>query len=211
MIKERGLIYLVTFASFGGNLLVVIGSWMITAPDPSGIGEDKYGTVRKVIRVTLLIGLADTLLSMAYRRTMASPDVLLVFNTLQILAAGIGFVGRVAQLQYYEKMAMRIPEPRLSSRAGFLKKVLPASYLLMTILGHLMTQFTPKAKRVPGSAWATFAGLGCFSIIVLLAVMIFAIMYLLMVDKFRKRFSEQAILAGQNWATHVPSPTTPQV
>ena len=30
-----------------GNLLMLIGSWQMTEPDPSGVGEDRYGTVIK--------------------------------------------------------------------------------------------------------------------------------------------------------------------
>ena len=40
-----------------GGLLALYGTWLLTEPDPSGIGEDRYANSRKVIRLALLVGL----------------------------------------------------------------------------------------------------------------------------------------------------------
>ncbi len=46
--------------------------------------------------------------------------------------------------------------------------------------------------------------LGCSTALIGLALLTFGIMYLLMVDRFRRRFREQTILARQSWAAHRP-------
>src|SRR6266550_4420094 len=41
----------------------LVGSWLMTLPDPSGIGEDKYAMVRKAARALLILGFAGLPLS----------------------------------------------------------------------------------------------------------------------------------------------------
>src|SRR5687767_9833717 len=55
---------LATVIQLGSAVLMVVGSWMLTEPDPSGLGEDRYGASRKIIRITLLIGVANQLLTL---------------------------------------------------------------------------------------------------------------------------------------------------
>ena len=62
-----------SLAVLAGNVLIVIGSWWLTTPDPSGIGEDKYGTVRKIIRITLVIGIVNGLITLATSLTTLPP------------------------------------------------------------------------------------------------------------------------------------------
>jgi hypothetical protein len=51
--------------AFACGVLFFIGCWFLTAPDPSGLGEDQYGTSRRIVRIALLIGVVDNVISLA--------------------------------------------------------------------------------------------------------------------------------------------------
>lgn len=55
--------------------MMLMGWWLLTEQDPSGLGEDDYDTSRKIIRITLVIGLVSTLLSLAERFGKLPPTV----------------------------------------------------------------------------------------------------------------------------------------
>ncbi|MDP9172882.1 MAG: hypothetical protein M3O30_03340 [Planctomycetota bacterium] len=191
-----------SLAGLTGNLLMVAGSWLVTTPDPSGVGEDQYGTARKVIRITLLIGIVNAVVHLAAKLSTLPPEITHLLAVIGGLAGIIGVVGLFAELQYYEKLAERIPDPALSSRAKYLKKYFPAFHGLTIVSGLLIVLFARKGAA-PGGA---FMGLGCFFGIMGVAALIYAIMYLLMIERFSKRFKEQAILAREIWATHTQPP-----
>jgi hypothetical protein len=113
--------------SLGGSIFSLIGSWFITEPDPSGIGENEYGTARKVIRITLLIQLASVPLNFAGEATVLPPVGRQLILVISGLLGICGIVGLIAQLQYFGKLAVRIPDPSLASRANFLKFALSAT------------------------------------------------------------------------------------
>jgi hypothetical protein len=187
--------------NLAGYALFVIGSWLVTTPDPSGSGEDKYGTARKLIRITLLIGVANQLL-VAESRFVALPlTVKQIVQCIGAIAGLIGIIGIVAQLQYFQKLAGRIPDPSLVARAKFLKVWLPACYgtFLASSIGAVILFVFFGRKRTPGGA---FVGFGCFLSIVGLAFLIFGIMYLFMINRFRRSFREQALIASRKWAAH---------
>ena len=98
-----------SLAVLAGNVLIVIGSWWLTMPDPSGIGEDKYGTARKIIRITLVIGIVNTLIALVPTLTTLPPDLSQLVTLVGGIAALIGIVGMFAQLQYFEKLGDAFP------------------------------------------------------------------------------------------------------
>jgi hypothetical protein len=186
---------------FAGNVLIVIGSWLITTPDPSGVGEDKYGTVRKTIRVTLLIGAINTLIAMIVQFAPPPPMAAQMIFVIGEVAGIVGVVGLFAELQYYEKLADRIPDPRLSKRARFLKKWFPGLSLVFFIGGNVMRLLIRNTP--PNTIFFAFAP---FLTLIEIATLIAGLVYLLMIGRFSKRFKEQALLAAQNWATHAADP-----
>jgi hypothetical protein len=185
--------------NLAGYALFVIGSWLVTTPDPSGSGEDKYGTARKIIRITLLIGVANQLL-LAERRIVALPrTVEQIVQCIGAIAGLIGIIGLIAQLQYFQKLAGRIPDPSLGARAKFLKVWLPVccGTMLASSIGAVILLVFFGRKRTPGGTFVV-----CFMSIVGLALLIFGIMYLFMIDRFRRSFRNQALIASRKWAAH---------
>jgi hypothetical protein len=179
-----------------GTLLMLAGWWQLTAPDPSGIGEDRYGTARKVIRVALVVGLVATPLQ--WLEKVVPSEVGIVLQVLSFLAGVVGIVGVIAQLQYLRKLALRIPDDKLSGRAHFLTYALAITYGLLIVMSAIFG-LAVRASGGGGPA-GPFQALGCFMGIVGLAMIVFGIMYLLLIEKMGKRFKEQAAYARQTWA-----------
>jgi hypothetical protein len=197
----RSLQAVIQLLSLGGSILMLIGSWLLTEPDPSGIGENEYGTARKVIRITLLIQLASVPLNFASQATVLPPAGRQLILAVSGLVSIVGIVGLIAQLQYLGKLAIRIPDESLATRANFLKFALCGTYgfmILIGIVGGLMISALGGGRPNNGLIVTVGCGAGLFG----LAALVFGVMYLFMVDRFRRRFREQAILAQQTWAAH---------
>src|SRR4051794_16734250 len=76
-------------AAFAGDLVYLYGAWLLTEPDPSGLGEDRYGTARKTIRVALVVGLVQRLLQAGGGvGGFSSRDLMILFN-------GVGFAAGI--------------------------------------------------------------------------------------------------------------------
>ena len=181
----------------GSAVLMVVGSWWLTEPDPSGLGEDRYGTSRQVIRMTLLIGVASQVLTLLATVVPLPSSVaigLLIFAGLAGIASVVGYF---AQLQYVGKLAQRIPDQQIVDRANFLKWALAGTYGFMILLGviaALVARFSG-----PGAGGGVI-GLACVAGLVMIALLVFAIMYLLMLDRLRRALKDQAQYATQTWA-----------
>src|SRR5262249_28617729 len=68
-----------------GYLILVAGAWLLTTPDPSGLGEDRYGRSRRLIRITLAIGVAYHILTLGISQQSLPPDRAIPFIGLQLV------------------------------------------------------------------------------------------------------------------------------
>lgn len=185
----------------GGYAVYLLGFWLLTTPDPSGIGENDYGTARKIIRITLAISVANSGLELIPTLVNVPPGARMMLQFVGVLASICGLVGIVAQLQYLGRLALRIPDLPLSSRANFLKIALPMTQgiiIVMSLLSLLLI--------APGNS-----GLGCVTGLCGLAYLVFGIMYLLLLEKLGKRFGVQAEIASQTWARITSAGASPHI
>jgi hypothetical protein len=192
-------------SSFASSILFLVGAWLLTMPDPSGLGEDKYGTSRKLIRITLLVGLVNHLLTFAQQTMVMPPDARFLVQSLAGLASLVGVVGQFAMLNYLGKLARRIPDFKIADRAHFLMYALGITYGLFIVLG-LIAALSLRGARTAGPP-AGLVAVGCIAGLMALALIVFGVMYLFMLDKLGKRLKEQAALARQTWAA---APISPQ-
>jgi hypothetical protein len=118
---------------FVGGVTALIGWWLLTKPDPSGLGEDQYGTARRLIRISLAIWLIDLLLSYLIGRSTVSILVHEIVVAIDIAASVVFAVGLGAQFRYIEKISARLPDPQLSKQAHNLRNVYAIAYALMII------------------------------------------------------------------------------
>ena len=79
--------------------------------------------------------------------------------------------------------------------------MLPSSYLVLIVTAIVISLLAFKGIRGGAPPVGALTAALCVSGIFGLAMVIFA-MYFLMIGKFGERFTEQALLAAQNWETH---------
>jgi hypothetical protein len=171
-----------------GYILSTIGWWFLTQPDPSGLGEDKYGTSRKIIRICLIVGVVQSGFAVMANFVTMEDTLLMLLGVFSLISMVVADIGLIAQLYYLERLALRIPDNLLSARAHFLMYALGISYALFQGINHAVRVLGIQEKFT------------CFNFLLVIVVLIFFVMYLLMVEKMGKRFKEQAEIARRSWA-----------
>lgn len=184
-----------------GYILSTIGWWLLTQPDPSGLGEDRYGTARKIIRVSLIVGVAQSVLSVILL-TVRMEDSLIMLLSIAILAAEIVMaIGLFAQCYYLERIALRIPDDKLSQRSHFLMYALGITYTVVQAI-KIINALTGAAIATSSSS----SGLAGFGLLLTVLLIVFFVMYLFLIEKMGKRFKEQARIARSSWAATAFTP-----
>jgi hypothetical protein len=190
----QGLVQLVGLA---GGLVQLYGAWLLTEPDPSGIGEDRYGTARKVIRVSLIVGLGQNLFNLIASQGRMSQDVLLMIAAVGLVAGLIGLVGQFALLRYLERLALRIPDNDLSARARFLFWAYGGTLAAVLVLGGGLALVAAAAGPAVRDLAVIVMVVGCVAVI---ALIVFGIMFLMLLWRLKSVFEAQAHYARQVWA-----------
>lgn len=200
MMGPRNGAFFIRLVALPGSILGLIGGWLLTAPDPSGIGEDRYGTVRKIIRVVIVIGALHSVANVAIDQPTLAPNARLIHQMILGISEIVGVVGTVAQLYYLQMIAERIPDQKISQRAKFLKIAIPSCAIPVIILGLLAQWLAGGAVR--GRLGSGVMAFSCFAVVVGLAWLVFLVMYMILIIKMGRRFSEQAALARPIWEMH---------
>jgi hypothetical protein len=170
---EALLIFSASVLAFIGCF--TIGGWLLSAPDPSGLGELEYGIARKIARWALILGTMQGLFDLT---AICFADALPRWSEFVLLetwlAQIIGIVGIFSHLHYLQKLTLRIPDPDTSRWARFLK------FALGGLWGFLYLWSLPK--------WPHGTGLGsdlvyvCMGLASLFAL-VFGVSYLILMAR----------------------------
>ncbi len=200
-----------TVLMFVVGLISFYGVWLMTEPDPSGIGEDPNITARKVIRITLVVGLLSSPLQLAVDALDLPYAGVVLVGIAGVLVILVGLVGEFAKFIYYERLAKRIPDDSLAGRARFLKWGFTIALGLVAVGGGIAAIVAATAPATATAPAAPAAGpppalalLGCLAIpvglAVVLALLVFSVMTLFLLLRLRKAIAQQANLARTTWA-----------
>ena len=198
--RSAGLSFGARMLPLAGSVLNVIGAWLLTTPDPSGIGEDRYGTARKVIRFSLGAAVLNDIINFE-GQVAVPPAVYMVLQVVGGLSAVAGLVGLFAQLHYLEKLATRLPSDALSDRSRRIKWGLSIAYAVGISFGLLATALSRRA----GAPASIALGGGCVAGLAMVAALVYGIMYLFLLLNFGRALAEQTALALRNWSSDQPS------
>jgi hypothetical protein len=125
---------------FFGSLLGLYGAWVLTSRDPSGIGEDSYVTARRIVRAGLAAGLAQQLLVIGFCGISNPPLVAIILLTvLGISVAVLWIVAEFAKFRYIERLACRIPDAAIATRARIIRWGLAITFSMALVVGGLLT------------------------------------------------------------------------
>jgi hypothetical protein len=189
-----------TILMFIVQLITFYGVWLMTEPDPSGIGEDPNITARKVIRITLVVGLLNSPLQFALGALNLPRAGVILVGLIMLLVGLVGLVGEFAKFIYYERLARRIPEDSLAGRARFLKWAFTITLAVMVVVGGIAAIVGATAPAGAGGAGPGLVLLGCLALPAGLAMLVFSVMTLFLLLRLRKAIAQQANLARATWA-----------
>ncbi len=123
---------------FAGQLVAFYGAWLLTEPDPSGLGEERYANARKVIRFALLIGLISNVLAMPLQGGAVSGPPAVALTVVMVLTGIVALVGEYAKLTYLAALADRIPSDDCAKRARFLRTTYVVCLAIMLVVSGLI-------------------------------------------------------------------------
>ncbi len=177
--------------------VVAMGAWMLTQPDPSGKGEDQYGKARKIARTCIIIGMIGQVLNVLEKISPIAAPVELLMAILNFLLTAISTVKIVAMMQYLSKLAMRVPNAKISDRLDSLKRSLGASDGLYGLMksGLRLAIAVGGRRALSGTPLVLSCGGGIAGLLYL----IFGVMFLHALGKMGKQFKEQGAIARELW------------
>lgn len=184
-----------------GNIVMIVGLWMLTEPDPSGIGEDRYGRIRTLVRLTIIIGAIYQVLTIAMQLAGAlPPPVRAALMTVLVIAAIFQVAAIFAQLEYLRRLALRIPDPDLVKLARTVMWGFGISYGLVLLVGAAGILIATLSSG-PTAASGGLMAVGCSAGIIGIVALVFFIIYVVMLFRFRTQFADKALIARQIWAS----------
>jgi hypothetical protein len=189
---------LLSFVIGGLGLIVwIYGAWLITSPDPSGLGEHRYGLARRMARFSLLIYVGGTVLLLPLSVTTPSMVVARAAMALAPVLSIVILVGHFAMLSYLMRIAARIPDAALARQARVLLYAsgISMAAAMVAIVGLI----------VGGWIWGQHVLVAALVLILpaLLAALVLAILYMVLLHRLSQTFGQQAGLAREYWEDHI--------
>lgn len=199
--------FLIPLAQMAAATIGLIGYWKVTTSDPSGLEQPNDISARKLIRVAQLVGLAWIPVG-----ELLEPVSDVAFG-LGAAAAGIlGLIGTFAIFVYARRLALRIPDARLARSTRIVMwgvaTLLGLSILIgvAAVVGAVVTRsaLPPAGGPSPAMSGAMLTLTGTFACVIGPGWVVFGIWSLLLIDRYRKAFRDEAQLARATWAAAVP-------
>jgi hypothetical protein len=188
-------IFLAIQAAFAvGYVVGLVGSWLVTQPDPSGTGEDLYGTARKFTRIATTIGAIGLLVRMSLALDLYTPDLLSYVQVALAIVALAVALGWAAQLRYIQFIALRIPDSHLSRRARFLSVGLTVTWTIVMLISFAIQFAVRSRQRGPMTAY------GCVIAVAGIPCGIFYIMNVAMMNRLAGHLGQLRDLAREAWS-----------
>lgn len=194
--------------SFLASLLSFYGVWLMTEPDPAGVGEDPNLTARKLVRLTLIVGLVGQALQIIIPSVSTSGTFELLLTVLMLLASLVALAGEFAKFVYYERLALRIPEWAIAQRAKWLRWAYVITLGIAVVGGAVAALAGPMSIGPSGTPSAAFVALACLLVPTGIAWLVFGLLTLGLLLRLRRTIAEQARLARETWAAGLDSGTS---
>ena len=181
-----------TGGRFAAYALATVAGWLVTTPDPSGIGEAEYGTTRRTTRALLPVGLLVVPLSLIYY-TAVSSAVMELSTMLRYVTIAVAFVGVLTLVRYLQFLAIR------TGSTDALRELTRTFRGLSLCLPPLAICYVLKMK------YGTLSSTAALVVAVVASVAIMGLMFLTVATPFgiwalARELSAEAKIARQLWA-----------
>jgi len=172
----------------------VIGVWLMTEPDPSGIGEEKNVSARKIVRVAAVVAAASVAIEAALDvgQGLIPNTVAVLLTVLGVGVALVQVVAFVVRYTYFAIIARRIPDEAMAERSLMIRKGIIV-YMLITVVGVIVAMLFNSA-----------AGIGMILILpIAIGALIFGIMTIVLIYRLQVAVTQEAEAARRNWMAPV--------
>jgi hypothetical protein len=180
--------------------MVLIGAWIMTTPDPGGLGEEQYGIWRRAVRALVFIRAAEWIaqrLFTSFALTLAAPGGGLPLDLLAASSYLISAALSVAELAYLRGLAARLPNLSLRATARMLMFAMPAILIAMSAL--VVVTGLPKIGARAVSNLHIALGL------ILIGYLVVTVFFLSLISRWQRELKGEIQAAKIRWA----NPTTP--
>ena len=172
------------YAGIAGRVAMIAGGWLLTEPDPSGVGEERYGRAREFIRVSLALSIAPIVFDLADLHGLSHGSYLSLLIVRHI-SADLSAVSEIVMLNYLALLMRRIPSPRHVRRANLLIWTFGSAVIAMTFIGEIST-WLPEATPRAMLEW-----IGGVGTIVNLVALVLWVFYAVFLEQVARQFIRQ--------------------
>jgi len=179
--QSPALVDALDYAALPIGVLALVGWWMLSARDP-GLGErDEGQRSRLALRVLLAVGFVGGLISAGLTYTTIQPTLI---DLLDLLLTAVQFAGFVVSMLYVRVLAGRIPDYGLIQKA--------TNVLKLGVIGIIAIVAVMVLGIVAALAGAPLglSVLGCAGIIIGIGAIVWAVMYILLIDAIRSALAK---------------------
>jgi uncharacterized membrane protein YozB (DUF420 family) len=175
-----------------------LGWWIISTPDPAGLGEADYGRSRRVARGASIMVMAIVFLWQIEKSAFFPPDIDHMY-ILALLVLGITpIIAQIARYGLLAGLARRVPNDALARKARMLR--LAATALA---IGSLISSSMYWGAVVTGRPMPLSTGIyALISFLILVSEMILTIVSLSLVGDLKSRIDSQARVAVRIWSAN---------
>lgn len=191
----------VHLGDLAGGALAVVGVWLFTRSDPSGLGEERYTNARRLIRLCLVIGLVGSIVDAAGTLPSVAGGFATVLTVIGAAAEIIDTLGIVAVLTYIARLARRIPARHYEKRALLLRWTFGSTALIATAGQRLSDVLGGPGATTPaaGAAGLVTGSLVCVAALAGVLCIVFVIMFVVLQVQLRRTLRDQARIARATW------------
>lgn len=196
-----GSVVIVLVASACMWVLNLIGIWMMTAPDPAGIGEDGNVSARKIVRIATVTTVAAAVFTEGIGLLSDDPGIAMLALVISLASALVTLVGEWYKFVFYERLAARIPDELIVKRAQFLRWAYTPVFAIAVVGGAVLAIV---AGGNPAAAMG-FAPLGIVIAGAGVLLLVVGLLTLALILRLRRLMLAQADLAKRTWAAALPA------
>ncbi len=186
------------------TFLMMLGAWLMTTPEATE-GETSSLSSRKIARAGVVAALIATFLNLVSSTVPLNQGPMIAIQAVNMVLALVSAVGTVAIFLYLRSLATRIPDAKLARRTTIVVWGFGIFYGAVVIFGALaaLTAVLPApGGGAPGGGMMIGVS---FMMIAGVGVMIFGLLALLTLDRYRLALKAQAKLARETWAASLPA------
>jgi hypothetical protein len=180
--------------SMASQGLYLVGTWLLTTPDPSGLGEDRYGTARRAARWAVPFSVAGLLAGFVSRTAITPATVASALAGIERAGGFADVFGLTMTLSYIGRLAARTADYRLEERANTLVGWLGVPLLLLLSVTTVMNQL-----HLARGGWVGLV-LGGGACLCALPVLFGGPMYFFMLRRLNRALQDEQSVAQRSWA-----------